>query len=136
MLAQNLTVEGRARERYTTQQLNPSAQEPSAMDEDEDVRITTIDLRGLQRSERVVSRFSRVRERLKKLQQQFGIRRKETWEDEQVLWNADECELTDLMTSGWVRDVERSESPMRWEQLGFEDVDLRISGRVKVRSIV
>jgi hypothetical protein len=83
MLAQSLTVEERARERFTTQQLNPSTQEPSAMDGDEDVRSlpsTSANCKDL-----LASRFSRVRERLKKLQQQLGIRRKDTWEDEQVL---------------------------------------------------
>jgi hypothetical protein len=72
---------------------------------------------------------------LKKLRQQFGTHR-EIWDDKPVLWDADECELTDLTTSGLVRDIDRSDSLLRWEQVGFEDVDLRTAGRVRVRSMV
>lgn len=139
ILAKKLAEEERERDKIRERLLLRSG----CSDEGGGVRITTIDLRGLQRPKKAASRFSGVREGLKKLQQQFGRRDREAWHDELVLWDADDIELTDMTTEavgekGIERESGRNSegSSMRWEQVGFEDIDLGTLGRVRVREIV
>jgi hypothetical protein len=122
----------RIRERFSAQLLRTGGGD----DVDED-------LRELQRPEKAASRFAGVREGLRKLHQQLGTRSGKTRVDELVLWDAENIELTDITTEALEgRELEREsgrnseESSMRWEQVGFEDIDLGIAGRVKVREMV
>jgi hypothetical protein len=137
-LAEEERERDKIRERLSAQLLRTGCN-----DEGDGVRITTIDLRELQRPEKAASRFSGVRNGMKKLQQQFGRRDREAWQDELVLWDVDDIELTDrTMEASGERGIEREsgrsseESSMRWEQVGFEDIDLGTVGRVRVREMV
>lgn len=115
--------------RLSSQLLTPK------VERDGDLKITTIDLRELQRPVRAASRFSGVREGMKKLRWQFGRRGRVACEDDTVLWDVGEYVMADMTTSDDGRIGEgREGSLMRWEQVGFEDIDLGTVGRVRVRS--
>jgi hypothetical protein len=137
-LAEEERERDKIRERLSAQLLRTGCS-----DEASGARLTTIDLRELQRPGKAASRFSGVRRGMKKLQQQFRRRDRETWQDELVLWDADDIELTDMtMEASGERGIEREsgrnseESSMRWEQVGFEDIDLGTVGRVRVKEMV
>ena len=142
ILAKKLVEEERERDKIR-ERLSAQFLCTGGNDDVDGVKITTIDLRELQRPAKAASRFSGVREGLRKLQLQLGTRSREIWNDEPVLWDADDIELTNMTTeASGERKIERESErncegcSMRWGQIGFEDIDLGTAGWVRAREMV